>query len=1240
MNNQEISLNFSDSNVGFPGEETQNYLIDNNSLSPHNSSVNYGSSSINSEVETIDEKPLTATYLSGDNSVLPEQDITEAILSQAVAGATSQLADFVNQPQSLEQMHLAFGDSWQAQEAIAIIQDLVTGEALPNIEVLSMTQLGGNGAFASDTNTIYLAAEFLNENAANPEAITSVVLEETGHFIDSQLNEIDSAGDEGAIFAALVEGKEIGSPELLDLKTEDDSGTLSLSNQTIAVEYSSDEAGVFTVGNLGQVNIEFLADAGSYVGEVAIFSLQGMENLAKGSVDFIKEAASRALSNSAEGYVVISDSTEGSRFTGELGESDKNAGEYLQMKDFIMNPDETFAVMFVPNGTVEEVFNNPGIDDNKRPLFSIAAANPGNFTQMGQLVKESVDGGVFAFEDIRLDQKSDKDYNDVIFKIGGASGFATSLDELVVSDEQWQNTELGQKLKNFAAEELSTATDLGTITGSQTINDFVGTDDPTDVYRFSLDKASNVEITLSGLSADADLVLIEDVNGNGLLDEDIVHLEEIIGISDLEDTATETIDTLLQEGNYFFQVEEFGGDTNYELSLNVTDFVPPTEDTAPNTLSTARDLGLIQDTEVEINNEYVGSADTVDYFKFTLGTLSDVDLELVNFSANADIRLIQDADKNGEVEEEEVIDFADEEGDEDEYIFAPDLEEGEYFIEVKNADGEATYDLFVGVTTSTTPPDNAGNSLNEAKDLGILTGTLPTISDSVNVRDGEDFYKFTLNETSEFSLSLTGSDMDNDADVRLLNDSEELFAESAKEGNDEIERTLAAGTYYIEVVSFQGNTNYNLDLSATATAQPPTPTTSADGTTLKSAINQDSPTFEVSGNLSDTKQSQFYKFTANESGIFTADLTGLTGDADVRLIRDYDGDNSIDKVEDRNGNMYLDKDEVEIVAWLPSSNEVKVIGQSPSPNIYNESIRAFVEKGEYFLEVNLPKKGSTDYNVATKFTPVAEDPLEFKINVEFTEAGKTDLEEKHTDTKLKKEQTLLQTVEAAAEYWSRVITHSTFDDKPHNVTIKVDAELIPEDSEGDITLAYARPIYNGENLQLNPKDAKGRFMPERGESTINTLSTIGYQKDVRYLYETMIHEFGHVLGFLGDTPNEIKKNNNQPSPISWNNRDLVDLSDEQKPKYKAKTFAGIAYGQLLGAKEQTALPLTIGEDPGSDYAHWSRKEFGEEASVESGEAGKPARFSILSVASARDLGYNVNYGAAEPYKLSKKLPVS
>lgn len=49
---------------------------------------------------------------------------TQVILSEVIARATAQLVDFVNQPNSLDGMHLAFGDSWQTQEAIALVQNL------------------------------------------------------------------------------------------------------------------------------------------------------------------------------------------------------------------------------------------------------------------------------------------------------------------------------------------------------------------------------------------------------------------------------------------------------------------------------------------------------------------------------------------------------------------------------------------------------------------------------------------------------------------------------------------------------------------------------------------------------------------------------------------------------------------------------------------------------------------------------------------------------------------------------------------------------------------------------------------------------------------------------------------------------------------------------------------------------------------------------------------------------------
>lgn len=77
-------------------------------------------------------------------------------------------------------------------------------------------------------------------------------------------------------------------------------------------------SGVFTVGSTGQVGIDYLFDGGGYPGELAIFSLQGLESLDLGTPEFIKEVGRRALSDSTLGHVVISDQIDGARFSGAL----------------------------------------------------------------------------------------------------------------------------------------------------------------------------------------------------------------------------------------------------------------------------------------------------------------------------------------------------------------------------------------------------------------------------------------------------------------------------------------------------------------------------------------------------------------------------------------------------------------------------------------------------------------------------------------------------------------------------------------------------------------------------------------------------------------------------------------------------------------------------------------------------------------------------------------------------------
>ena len=157
------------------------------------------------------------------------------LIEEAKLAAQNLLSNFSQSPDFASNLQFTFGNrievnhfkqAWQRKEI-----------AFPKVEVVfTKTINGANGAFAKDTNTIYLSQEFLTANADDPNAITNVVLEEYGHYIDSQINDADAPGDEGAIFAALVQGKELSENELQQLRDEDDSVVVVLDGREVAVE--------------------------------------------------------------------------------------------------------------------------------------------------------------------------------------------------------------------------------------------------------------------------------------------------------------------------------------------------------------------------------------------------------------------------------------------------------------------------------------------------------------------------------------------------------------------------------------------------------------------------------------------------------------------------------------------------------------------------------------------------------------------------------------------------------------------------------------------------------------------------------------------------------------------------------------------------------------------------------------------------------------------------------------------
>ncbi|WP_353932772.1 hypothetical protein WJM97_09350 [Okeanomitos corallinicola TIOX110] len=148
-----------------------------------------------------------------DSSVSLDATIINA-LDQVHLLVQQRLQAFAHQPEFTEKMGLAFGIG---VEVDFLRTAWLAGDysIFPVIEIRNTEELNGaNGAFSTETGRIYLAQEFISNNIDNLELAVNVLLEEIGHKVDDVLNNTDSAGDEGAIFLALVQGESL-SEEVL-----------------------------------------------------------------------------------------------------------------------------------------------------------------------------------------------------------------------------------------------------------------------------------------------------------------------------------------------------------------------------------------------------------------------------------------------------------------------------------------------------------------------------------------------------------------------------------------------------------------------------------------------------------------------------------------------------------------------------------------------------------------------------------------------------------------------------------------------------------------------------------------------------------------------------------------------------------------------------------------------------------------------------------------------------------------
>ncbi|AFZ49599.1 Ig-like domain-containing protein [Dactylococcopsis salina] len=160
----------------------------------------------------------------------------EALLEGAVINVGALLTKFASSDHFHSILETSFGDNSDTRLIEELQQALYTGAFFDGIEieVLPSAELeGALGAYAEATNTIYLSQDLL---VSSTQQASAVLLEEVGHAIDAYLNVEDSAGDEGAIFSALVRDVSLSPLEWQQLKAEDDTATLTINGEAVTVE--------------------------------------------------------------------------------------------------------------------------------------------------------------------------------------------------------------------------------------------------------------------------------------------------------------------------------------------------------------------------------------------------------------------------------------------------------------------------------------------------------------------------------------------------------------------------------------------------------------------------------------------------------------------------------------------------------------------------------------------------------------------------------------------------------------------------------------------------------------------------------------------------------------------------------------------------------------------------------------------------------------------------------------------
>jgi hypothetical protein len=237
-------------------------------------------------------------------------------------------------------------------------------------------------------------------------------------------------------------------------------------------------------------------------------------------------------------------------------------------------------------------------------------------------------------------------------------------------------------------------------------------------------------------------------------------------------------------------------------------------DAAGDSFATALDLGVLQGTKTV--SGFVGWGDQRDLFRFELRGEAEVELALAGLRQDIDLYLYDAGGRQlgrsiqpGPLSES----------------FTGSLGAGTYYVLVAPYRNHASsYRLTLKAALETVPPDGAGNSFSDARELGSLRA-LQTFRDWVGPEDPADYYRFELDREGDVEVVLNG--LEEDIDLYLFSADGRQIARSWNGGSvdESVRQFLSAGEYVVLVEPWgAAKSGYSLALQADLGQPSPNPT--------------------------------------------------------------------------------------------------------------------------------------------------------------------------------------------------------------------------------------------------------------------------------------------------------------------------------------------------------------------------------------------------------------------------------